>query len=374
MAYEPIVWVNDETYADEDNMNHMEDGIKNSYNVSLLAVSDTAPSECNEGDKYYNTTTNEIYTATGTDTWSEDGEEPLQDILYVVFGEQNTYAYNGIEMLSVGGGSTTKFGDIVVDSIRSKNVLNYHVSERTNFGIKMSMDSTKLFMNGTTTGAGLIYYNMANTFKLKAGTYTFSSSILSGSFTRNSQDIGVYIRNENTNAIIFQTMGAGNYTNNTTITLNEETPIIIYLNGSGSGFVATDLVIGLQIEAGSTATQFSEYQGLGYVSGSNANGNYIKYADGTMIQWGKKNLQNVACTTAWGAFYRSDWNGGITFPIAFEEIQMSELYFYGGTYASFIIMETGPQKTATQPYYVARMTSSTLATVDVGFYAIGRWY
>ena len=265
-------------------------------------------------------------------------------------------------------------GNIRVDSIQSKNVLNYHVSERTNFGIKMSMDSTKLFMDGTTTGAGLIYYVPTNTFKLKAGTYTISSSVLSGSFTRNSQDIGVYIRNENTNAIIFQTTGAGNYTNNTTITLNEETPIIIYLNGSGSGFVATNLVIGLQIEAGSTATSFSEYQGLGYVRGSNANGNYIKYADGTMIQWGKRTSQNVACTTAWGALYRSDWQSGIPFPIEFVEVQMCEVYFLAGTYASFIIMETGPQKTATQPYYISRMTSSTLADVEAGFYAIGRWY
>lgn len=130
----------------------------------------------------------------------------------------------------------------------------------------------------------------------------------------------------------------------------------------------------IQIEKGSTATSYSSYQGLGYVSGSNSNGNYIKYDDGTLIQWGKRTSQNVACTTAWGALYRSDWSSGIPFPIEFTEVQMCEVYFLAGTYASFIIMETGPQKTATQPYYIARMTSSTLANVEVGFYAIGRWY
>lgn len=76
-----------------------------SSNVELLAVSDTAPSECSEGDKYYNTETGLIYTATATDTWGTVGEEPIKDILYVVFSEKNTYAWNGTDMLSVGGGS-----------------------------------------------------------------------------------------------------------------------------------------------------------------------------------------------------------------------------------------------------------------------------
>ena len=76
-----------------------------SSNVELLAVSDTAPSECSTGDKYYNTETGLIYTATATDTWGTVGEEPIEDILYVVFSEKNTYAWNGTDMLSVGGGS-----------------------------------------------------------------------------------------------------------------------------------------------------------------------------------------------------------------------------------------------------------------------------
>lgn len=74
-------------------------------NVELLAVSEEAPLECNEGDKYYNTEDKLIYTATDTDTWGEIGEEPIEDILYVVFSEKNTYAWNGEDMLSVGGGS-----------------------------------------------------------------------------------------------------------------------------------------------------------------------------------------------------------------------------------------------------------------------------
>ena len=74
-------------------------------NIQLLAVTDTAPSECNVGDKYYNTETNRIYTATATDTWGTTGEEPISDILYIVLEERTSYTYDGETLVSVGGGS-----------------------------------------------------------------------------------------------------------------------------------------------------------------------------------------------------------------------------------------------------------------------------
>ena len=105
-------------------------------NIQLLAVTDTAPSECNIGDKYFNTDTGLIYTATGTDTWGTVGEEPIEDILYVVFSEKNTYAWNGTDMLSVGGGSGSEIviGDeseatedtkLLVDTSGSTDELKY---------------------------------------------------------------------------------------------------------------------------------------------------------------------------------------------------------------------------------------------------------
>lgn len=74
-------------------------------NVELIAVTDTEPAECSYGDKYYNTEDNLIYTAIANDTWGEDGEEPIEGIFYVVFGEQSSYAYNGTTLISVGGGT-----------------------------------------------------------------------------------------------------------------------------------------------------------------------------------------------------------------------------------------------------------------------------
>ena len=74
-------------------------------NIQLLAVTDTAPSECNIGDKYYNTETGLIYTAIEEDTWGTIGETPITDILYIVLEERTSYTYDGTDLVSVGGGA-----------------------------------------------------------------------------------------------------------------------------------------------------------------------------------------------------------------------------------------------------------------------------
>lgn len=80
-------------------------------NVELIAVTDTEPAECLYGDKYFNTIDNLIYTAIATDTWGEDGEEPISGILYIVYAEQASYSWDGSDLISVGGGKE----DIVID-------------------------------------------------------------------------------------------------------------------------------------------------------------------------------------------------------------------------------------------------------------------
>ena len=105
MAYVKTIWVDDETVVNATRMNHIEDGIKNLESISLLAVSDTAPSECVEGDLYYNTTTKKIYQAIDTNTWDSEGTDPIDKILYIVFSTKTTYSLdeNG-DLISVGGG------------------------------------------------------------------------------------------------------------------------------------------------------------------------------------------------------------------------------------------------------------------------------
>ena len=76
--------------------------------VELLTVAVIAPSECEKGDKYYNTTDNLIYTASAENTWSEVGVVPTQDIIYVDLEHTKLYYYDGTNFKSYGGGSGTK--------------------------------------------------------------------------------------------------------------------------------------------------------------------------------------------------------------------------------------------------------------------------
>lgn len=79
--------------------------------IELLTVDSTAPITCSEGDMYYNTTTNLIYTATGTDTWGTTGETPSSKYLYVDLTNSKLYYYDGATFTSYGGGASN---DVII--------------------------------------------------------------------------------------------------------------------------------------------------------------------------------------------------------------------------------------------------------------------
>ena len=98
-------------------MNEIKEVVNQNETKILLAVSDTAPSECSTGDVYFNTTTNLLYTATATDTWGTTGVAPTSNTIYLELTNQTAYAYNGTTLVSVGGGAggggdTTPIGTV----------------------------------------------------------------------------------------------------------------------------------------------------------------------------------------------------------------------------------------------------------------------
>lgn len=72
--------------------------------IELLTVSSIAPTECNIGDKYYNTTTSKIYTAIATNMWSITGENPSNLYLYADLEHKELYYYDETDFKSYGSG------------------------------------------------------------------------------------------------------------------------------------------------------------------------------------------------------------------------------------------------------------------------------
>lgn len=161
--YIKTIWQNDVTDVDATNMNHIEDGVEKAYGVELLAVVDTAPSECSVGDKYFNTTTNKIYEATATDTWDTEGYDAESGVFYVVFSERAIYTYNGTTLVGVGssgaGGESIPVGSIIAfaGSTAPEGYLMCDGSNvsRTTYGELFDVLGTTYGQGDTTTTFGL---------------------------------------------------------------------------------------------------------------------------------------------------------------------------------------------------------------------------
>lgn len=160
-----------------------------------------------------------------------------------------------------------------------------------------------------------------------------------------------------------------NWTNTTPINTTN-------LNNIENGISANDISIG-NLSNLTTPTASSLVGAINSVveSGSNSNGNWIKYADGTMICTRSIEKQ-IPCTSTWGSlFYGFDsdvYNFAqefITPPLlylfAYQRLQSS---FWLSNYYNTIITTTGFHN-----YAIMRATSSENVTYTLNVLAIGRW-
>lgn len=106
-------------------------------------------------------------------------------------------------------------------------------------------------------------------------------------------------------------------------------------------------------------------------SGSNTNGIYIKYGDGTMICYNNKIFSNVPMTTATGALFTTgelSW----TYPIKF--IQMPSVSIIPrATNIKLFPQQLDIQLTDELRLSLTGPVSTTLGNIVINFTAIGRW-
>lgn len=103
--------------------------------------------------------------------------------------------------------------------------------------------------------------------------------------------------------------------------------------------------------------------------GSNANGEYIRFADGTQICWLRESALPVAITAASGALYRDTTIAAWTFPAAFS---VTPIPYFSVT-SSFIWGVTGGASTTVMTR--TAMATATFSGSTVGYnLAVGRWF
>lgn len=69
--------------------------------VDLLTLASTAPATCAKDDKYYNTSSEKIFTATATNTWGSTGADPDKGVIYVALDTDKTYRWSGSAMIEI---------------------------------------------------------------------------------------------------------------------------------------------------------------------------------------------------------------------------------------------------------------------------------
>lgn len=126
-----------------------------------------------------------------------------------------------------------------------------------------------------------------------------------------------------------------------------------------------------QIEEGDTKTTYYEGKEYGYISGSNDNGNYIKYDDGTLICSVSKSVY-IAMSSQWGSIYESSAVSLGSFPESFISPPIvSATVTYG---AAFIELLANTSTTSWGNITLCRPVSTPSAyTYYIDLIAIGRW-
>jgi len=111
-------------------------------------------------------------------------------------------------------------------------------------------------------------------------------------------------------------------------------------------------------------------------SGSNSNGSWIKYGDGTMEQWGTKS-NTITVATAYGGIFYGNF-GAITFPVAFlagiiPDVGIYAVHSTGGiTWAAGATGDTRTNTGVTATNIVSPI-SRTGFIQACSWRAIGRW-
>lgn len=139
-----------------------------------------------------------------------------------------------------------------------KNLLNPNIESKTASGVTYSYSDGGILLNGTKVGNNTANLTSVVT-DFPAGTYTFSGSLVSGTIKKdnaNYNNITAYLIDEGGNAT-----SIGQLFESKTITLSESIRAYLRLTTWSDNVIFTNALVYLQLELGTTATEYEPYTG-----------------------------------------------------------------------------------------------------------------
>lgn len=214
----------------------------------------------------------------------ENGVTPINEDNLNKIEEQLEVVTDGVNDITSEKDETTVTGtsltltDCVADTCKvksnSKNLF-YGSLRGTGNSINYVLDGSELTFNGTST-SGYNIIDSVKLFTLPAGTYNISMTKLGGSFNVTGSTGNITIASASSGAALMsatlEEIASGK---NTSVTLNATTDIYIrsYAN---TGITYNNLVVGIQIEEGDTATSYNPfYTKVTLINSSDTYGNSV---------------------------------------------------------------------------------------------------
>ena len=234
---------------------------------------------------------------------------------------------------AINAENLNKIENGIVESNIFRNLFNIGNAKITaNTGLNFNKTNNQILINGSSTKETNILLDSPNANKdedgiiLKAGAYTATIKKVSGSLANNP--ISFYLRKSNgtsiyNGTIVFSQIIEAGVSDGTaysaTFTLTEETRLH-WLGYFGSDLrTFNNLILEFQIEESTTPTSYTPFAGYIVESGSNDNGSWIKYSDGTLIQYGNVTKSINIKTKSGSSMWYYDDGYAINFPINFSD-------------------------------------------------------
>lgn len=273
--------------------------------------------------------------------------------------------------------------DGIAESNIFRNLFNVGNAKTTaNTGLNFNKENNQILINGSSTKETNIFLDSTKANKdeegiiLKAGTYTATIKKVSGSLS--GSDIDFYLRKSdgtsiyNGTTVFTQIIEAGvsdGTAYSSTFTLEEETRLH-WMGYFGSNLrTFNNLVLQFQIEESTSATEYTPFAGYIVESGSNDNGSWIKYSDGTMICRNIFLIRDVTFTElATGINYSETQT--ITYPQEFIDNDVSVKVSCRSANFAWAVNEIS---IASSFQFDILQSTNVIRNISCSYIAIGRW-